>query len=325
MSSCTTAAHLSRSCGACGATSNSVIHKQRFIVPHGYPLPASYSMVCCNTCGFVYADVPAVQEDYNRFYREWSKYDDAANSTGSGLNKYDAERLKFIAANLAQTLPSLNLRILDVGCATGGLLVALRDIGFRSASGLDPSPRCCEICRSQGFEAYTGTITAPPPTMPPFDCVVLSHVLEHVFDIPAFFVSVRNMLVPGGYLYLETPDATRYVDYLYAPFQEFNTEHINHFSQISLENTACRFGFERVIVQQKVLQTSEDQFYPAVFGVFRLLQYSTDAERPEIDQGLRKAIAEYVYKSEARMKQIDCALRSQLAGQNTIVLWGAGQ
>ena len=44
--------------------------------------------------------------------------------------------------------------------------------------------------------------------MPKFDCVVFSHVLEHVYDIPAFFTAARRLLTPGGYLYLETPDAT---------------------------------------------------------------------------------------------------------------------
>jgi SAM-dependent methyltransferase len=254
--------------------------------------------------------VRARQEDYDGFYREWSKYDDAATSTGSGLSKHDAERLRVIALELARTLPSLDLRVLDAGCATGGLLVALRDAGFARPSGLDPSPRCSEICRVQSFEAYAGTIAAPPPNMPRFDCVVLSHVLEHVFDIPAFFASVRKVLVPNGYLYLETPDASRYVQYLYAPFQEINTEHINHFSPISLENTALRFGLEPVILQQKVLQTSEDQFYPAIFGVFRLLQSSTTARSPRFDQGLRRAIVQYVQESETLMREIDRVLKS---------------
>jgi predicted SAM-dependent methyltransferase len=98
--------------------------------------------------------------------------------------------------------------------------------------------------------------------MPKFDCVVLSHVLEHVYDIPSFFAAARRLLTPGGYLYLETPDATRYDQYLYAPFQEFNTEHINHFSARALDNTSRRFGFEPVLVEQKVFKTAADTCTP---------------------------------------------------------------
>jgi len=319
--------HSPRSCGACGGTSSSVICRQRFVVPEGYPLPATYSVVCCNACGFIYADAAAAatQEDYNRFYSEWSKYDNAATSTGSGQGTYDAERLRVIASELAQTLPSPNLRILDAGCATGGLLAALRNAGFKAIAGLDPSARCAQVCQELDFETHIGTIAAPPAGMPRFDCMVLSHVLEHVFDIPAFFDSVGRLLLPGGYLYLETPDATRYVDYLYAPFQEFNTEHINHFSRVSLENTASRFGFEPIVVRQKIIQTSKHQRYPAVFGIFRLNQHSSKTLSFKRDQVLPKAIAEYVRQSQTLMQQIDCDLKTQLAGQDRIVLWGAGQ
>ena len=39
------------------------------------------------------------------------------------------------------------------------------------------------------------------------------------------------LLKTDGLLYVEVPDAVAYTEYLYAPFQDFNTEHINHFSR----------------------------------------------------------------------------------------------
>ena len=74
-----------RACGACGAIGNTVCHHQRFIVPDGYPLPAEYDLAVCRRCGFVYADPAATQPDYDRFYCEWSKYDDSATATGDSL------------------------------------------------------------------------------------------------------------------------------------------------------------------------------------------------------------------------------------------------
>src|SRR5438045_8868881 len=94
-----------RNCGACGATNNSVIHKQRFVVPEGYPLPTEYSIVRCDVCGFVYANASASQENYNHVYSQWSKYDDAATSTGSDLSKQDANRWSVLAAALASRWP----------------------------------------------------------------------------------------------------------------------------------------------------------------------------------------------------------------------------
>jgi SAM-dependent methyltransferase len=314
-----------RACGACGATANTVCHTQRFIVPDGYPLPDRYSVVVCRRCGFVYADPAASQRDYDRFYCEWSKYDDSATATGSGISSHDAARLAITAADIARILPSRAATILDAGCATGGLLTALHAQGVAAVVGLDPSPRCAAACRERGFEAYVGSIASPPADMPKFDCIVFSHVLEHVYDIPAFFMTGRRLLAPGGCLYLETPDATRYDDYLYAPFQEFNTEHINHFSGRALENMARRFGFERVTVEQKVIQTAEDMKYPAVFGVFRDGGRIVDDCAVVFDQELPQRIAAYIEHSTEHMARIDRHLTVKLAGCESVILWGAGQ
>jgi hypothetical protein len=153
---------------------------------------------------------------------------------------------------------------------------------------------------------------------------VFSHVLEHVYDIPAFFAAARRLLTPGGYLYLETPDATRYDDYLYAPFQEFNTEHINHFSARALENTVRRFGFQPLLTEQKVIQTAEDTLYPAVFGLFRDGGGTAD-EHVVCDQELPSRIAAYIRHSAEQMDRIDHQLASQLANTQSAILWGAGQ
>jgi 2-polyprenyl-3-methyl-5-hydroxy-6-metoxy-1,4-benzoquinol methylase len=316
--------HPHRACGACGATGNTVCHHQRFIVPDGYPLPSEYNVALCRRCGFVYADPAATQRDYDRFYCEWSKYDDSATASGSGVSPFDAARLATTASDIARALPSRAASILDAGCATGGLLTALRDQGFTAVAGLDPSPRCAAACHDRGFEAYVGSISSAPAHLPKFDCVVFSHVLEHVYDIPAFFTAARRLLAPGGCVYLETPDATRYDDYLYAPFQEFNTEHINHFSARALENTARRFGFQAIVVEKKVIQTAGDTLYPAVFGVFRDSGGTTD-EHVVCDQELPSKIATYIRHSAEQMERINHHLAGQLTNTRRVILWGAGQ
>jgi 2-polyprenyl-3-methyl-5-hydroxy-6-metoxy-1,4-benzoquinol methylase len=314
-----------RPCAACGATAHTVCHRQTFVVPDNYPLPAEYNVVCCRRCGFVYADPEATQRDYDRFYCEWSKYDDSATATGSGVSPFDAARLETTARDIARGLPSRAATILDAGCATGGLLTALRDQGFTAVAGLDPSPRCAASCRERGFEAYIGSLASHPGHMPKFDCIVLSHVLEHVYDISAFFAAVRSLLSPGGFLYLETPDASRYVDYLYAPFQEFNTEHINHFSPCILENTARRFGFDPVLVEQKILLTGTDIHYPATFGIFRDHGVQTENASVVYDQALPGKITAYIKQSSVMMEHIDAHLTQQLAGYERLLLWCAGQ
>jgi SAM-dependent methyltransferase len=231
------------------------------------------------------------------------------------------------AADIARGLPSRAASILDAGCATGGLLTALHEQGFTAVAGIDPSPRCAAACRERGFESYVGSISTASAAaqMPRFDCVVFSHVLEHVYDIPAFFNAARGVLAPGGYLYLETPDATRYVDYLYAPFQEFSTEHINHFSARALENIARRFGFHPILVERKLIQTAENIFYPAVFGLFQDNGETADERAVLCDQELPSRINAYIRYSGDQMESINRHLAAQLANAERVILWGAGQ
>ena len=314
-----------RACGACGSNQALVCHHQRFVVPDGYPLPASYDVLACSRCGFVYADPSATQLDYDRFYSDWSKYDDGSTATGGGLSPYDAARLATTAQDIARALPSKVASILDAGCATGGLLQALRDQGFSSVAGLDPSPRCAAACRDRGFSAYVGTVASAQADLPKFDCIVFSHVLEHVFDIPAFFSAMQRLLVPGGYIYLETPDASCYVDHLSSPFQEFNTEHINHFSARALKNTARRFGFSPVLVEQKILQTSVETYYPAAFGIFRDLGVPAGDSDVIRDTDLPTRIYAYISASAAMLDKISLHLAAEIQNTETVILWGAGQ
>jgi 2-polyprenyl-3-methyl-5-hydroxy-6-metoxy-1,4-benzoquinol methylase len=313
-----------RACGACGSDEPIVCYQQKFVVPEHYPLPPAYDILTCRRCGFVYADPPATQKDYDRFYSDWSKYDDQNTASGGGVSCYDSARLATTAGDIARALPS-KASILDAGCATGGLLTALRDKGFTNLAGLDPSPRCADACLERGFPAYVGTIASAPADIPKFNCIVLSHVLEHVFDIPAFFGAVQRLVVPGGYLYLETPDASCYANHLSAPFQEFNTEHINHFSPRALKNTARRFGLSPVVVEQKLLEISAHTYYPAVFGVFRDLGVVANQYDVIRDPDLPSAIGAYIQSSTVMLEQISGRLAAKLRGKSKVILWGAGQ
>ena len=55
-----------------------------------------------------------------------------------------------------------NASILDVGCANGGLLEALRALGYSNLVGLDPAPACVDNTWRRGFAARTGSFSSIP-------------------------------------------------------------------------------------------------------------------------------------------------------------------
>jgi len=311
-----------RPCPCCAADRVAVLHRQEFCGIEDHPLADGYDVVACDVCGFVYADSSVTQQAYDSYYERMSKYADAATGTGGALQPWDAERLRDTAAVVAEHVKPLDgLRLLDVGCANGGLLACLKDLGFGALTGVDPARGCVETTRSRGIEAMPGHLGKLAAMRRDFDCVILSHVLEHVADLRAAIADVAALLAPDGCMYIEVPDATRYADYLYAPFQDFNTEHINHFSPATLRNLMATLGMKPVVEGQKTIRSSATSLYPALWGIF-----VSDSVTPQpVRDNLVEAIGRYITASGQMMRDIQSRLAHELDRTTEVVIWGTGQ
>jgi SAM-dependent methyltransferase len=318
--------HSLRGCPICDNGMAEVLYTQRFVLPEGHPLADGYDVVCCARCGFLYADTVVTQADYDRFYARFSKYEGQKTETGDGEKPWDARRFAATANQIAGFLQDTEASILDLGCANGGLLKALQELGFHNLCGIDPSSLCVENVRRLGIEAYSGSLFQLP-TVRHFDCVILSHVLEHVQNLKQAVQSINQSIVNDhkGFVYIEVPDASRYVDYLFAPFQDFNTEHINHFSQISLMNLIQSAGFIVEEWGEKIIESSPNMPYPALYSFSVKSSQSSLAFTPERDDQLVAKINNYIFQSRAIMEGIEAKLQSTLTGSPQVIVWGTGQ
>src|SRR5258706_2484352 len=310
-----------RPCPICKSVEVELLHTQRFELPDGHPLSDEYDVVVCLHCGFIFADTAVSQVDYEKFYMEHSKYEDVKTGTGGIENPFDWKRQQETAGQISGFLQNPEAKILDVGCANGGMLKALKEIGYHVLCGIDPSPNCVENTRQLGVEAYQGSLFQPFHK-DNYDCVILSHTLEHVENVGGALNWIREHLKPDAFGFLETPDASRYVDCNDAPFQDFNTEHINHFSLTSLENLMCLQGFELCEGGVKTLQTSLQTQYPAVYGFWRRTEMPCAVVK---DTHLRKKLEEYIQQSKVIMDQIEVHLQAALAKSSQVIVWGTGQ
>jgi len=310
-----------RPCPICDNNNVINIHTQKFALPEGHPLSDGYDVVCCTNCGFVYANTSVTQEAYDHYYTQFSKYEDKQTATGGVQNKWDRERVEETAHQIADYLKNKNLSVLDVGCANGGLLRAMLDIGYKNILGIDPSPACVENTRQLGVKAEIGSLFQPL-NHDPFDCIVLSHTLEHVQDLKQAANWISAITKENSIIYIEVPDASRYKDFVDAPFQDFNTEHINHFSTTSLNNYLGVNGFNPLAWGEKVIPASTNKPYPAVycFG-----QKSSEFIKIQKDQNLSSNIEFYIKRSRSILDNIDTTLKTALAKSNRIIVWGTGQ
>jgi len=237
-----------RLCPICGERHADRLHTQRFEAVEGLSLLSGYDIVACESCGCVFADGIPDESAFARYYGEQSKYEHAYR--GGAEHAEETERLRLLADWIAAQIPS-DASLVDMGCGTGRLLAWLRERGFLSAVGLDPSSTCVKNARRLSkCPVIHSAIQERPPEYPPVDAVVLSAVLEHVPNVASTIRMVATWLKKDGALFLEVPDAGHFALVQNAPYQEFSVEHINFFSGAALENLMHVHGFDVVAIDR---------------------------------------------------------------------------
>jgi SAM-dependent methyltransferase len=133
---------------------------------------------------------------------------------------------------------------LDVGCATGALLAALRDAGWE--------PQGVEISAAQaaygearhGLPIRIGTLESAAFPDASFDLVHASHLIEHLNSPASFLVEVGRLLAPGGLLALTTPNADGFQARLLGPrWRSAIYDHLYLFSLRNLSELLESKGF----------------------------------------------------------------------------------
>jgi SAM-dependent methyltransferase len=317
-----TAAWPTRDCPICGGAERRVLFHQEFAaVDHATPV-TGYDVVVCGRCGGSYADGIPDQLAFDRYYRDMSRYEYAQRAGAE--SEYDRRRLALIADIIAPHLESPDVRILDVGCASGRLLANLRDRGFANGTGLDPSPACAAAAaRLYSIDVRTMTLAEIARAGERFDAVVMVGVLEHLRDLDDAFGQLRALLSARGLLYVEVPDVTAFADWPNAPYQDFSTEHINFFSPISLSNLMGRYGFAPVYVEQNHREQSYKTVMSNLSGMYRL-EPELHRGQVQLDLETARGLERYLAQCAADDERLRARIDDVVDGRRPILVWGVG-
>jgi SAM-dependent methyltransferase len=134
-------------------------------------------------------------------------------------------------------------RILEIGCATGELAALTRQaLSPARYEAIELSPAGDEArarvdkLHAKPLQALLaeGAITLR------FDLVLMSHVLEHLDDPAAELAAIRQVLAPGGAIFLEVPNRA---GHLGLPIDD-NRSHLHFFSANSLARLLSDGGLE---------------------------------------------------------------------------------
>ena len=327
-----------RTCEICNSDDSVCLVEFPISEPSSKKREQTLRVVCCSVCGFVFNDIDRTQIDFDRSYELHSKYSNTSLYFGNADDSNVVADAPWDLSRLAATAEFISTRfskatsVLDIGSATGALLGFLQSEGFSDLTASDPSPQAIATAtRRYGVSGLVGSLfNLCDMTHRRYGLIVLSHVLEHIREAKDALRACESLLDESGLIYIEVPDASRYSEYFIAPYHDFNTEHINHFTEISLENLVRAAGLEVVFVEPGECLCSPSDMYPVIrmiAQVPKVADVSTDEhfylvnrESEEHIESLRK----FIFKSETEISHI-LARVSELESTQAVVCWGYGQ
>lgn len=137
--------------------------------------------------------------------------------------------------------------VLEVGCGRGDLMIFLGELGW-NVLGIESDRRALEIARKRGLNVREGVLEDQALSAGSFDAIVMSHVIEHLFDPQRTIRECWRLLKPGGRLVLLTPNTGSLGHRLFARdwLHLDPPRHIHLFNADILSRLAREAGFARV-------------------------------------------------------------------------------
>lgn len=258
-------------CDQCGADDYDVVYEPRYEASQPDDIVQAFrssgdemlidQLVQCRECGLRYLNPRLRQEIILEAYAAGS--DDAFISQAGARERTFARSLALI-----ERAAGKRGRLLDVGTGGGSFLGVAKNRGWE-VRGCEPNRWLVEWGQGRyGVEITPGTIFDMGLEAASFDVVTLWDVLEHTPSPRVILQECSRLLVPGGLLVVNVPDAGSAVARLMGRRWVFLLSvHLYYFTRETLGAMLRSTGF-RVLRQQRHWQRLEVQYV-----LFRMRPY----------------------------------------------------
>lgn len=192
----------------------------------------------CDACGAVFQPLRPTNEQLAQWYQYMGEHE--RNFTLTPLVERRLERLVRRFATARKTN-----RLLEIGCGGGLLLQIANRLGW-DTYGTEISPSLCARLRpTMGKRLWEGDFREAGFAKHSFDVVAMIEVIEHLTEPLAYVVAARELLRPGGLLFLTTPNYGGISSRVLADrWRAVGDEHLNYFDPSSICRLLRRAGFE---------------------------------------------------------------------------------
>ena len=136
--------------------------------------------------------------------------------------------------------------IIDIGCNDGKFLSILKQNGFRSLLGVEPTQNTSKSASNIGIEIINSYLNSDlaiyiTKNFGKFHLVISRQVLEHIKDIKNFLIDAKSLILEEGFMIIEVPDSE-------INFKQFDygvwEEHVNYFTPETLKLILTEMGWE---------------------------------------------------------------------------------
>jgi 2-polyprenyl-3-methyl-5-hydroxy-6-metoxy-1,4-benzoquinol methylase len=206
--------------------------------------------------------------DYSRHYQNWHK--DSSEHIDKMIRFYQEGAIPYLPKDR-------NLKILDIGCGMGFLMMALEKAGYMNCIGIDVDKSQVESCQQKNLNVIQVKDTFAFLNERPeeFDVITAFDVIEHIpVELQIEFVRKAFAAIrKSGQFIVTTPNANsilasrnRYIDY---------THHCL-FTEVSLDFVLYNGGFNSITVHpfEYVVfnSTIKSLLHKLMFKFFRTLR-----------------------------------------------------
>jgi 2-polyprenyl-3-methyl-5-hydroxy-6-metoxy-1,4-benzoquinol methylase/Zn ribbon nucleic-acid-binding protein len=240
----------------------------------------------CLECGLSFQNPQPSDEQLNEIYGP--NYFLFSEDDPLGARQFETVKRATARLQLAELAAYLRksgrepqgLRLLEIGCGYGNLLLEAKNLGF-SVRGLDYSAHAAATANHKlGSEVVRA---APTPTglfpANSFDVCVLADVIEHVRDPRRFLSDLLPLLDKNGIIFIATPDLNSLSAKLLGPrWVEYKLEHLYYFNAESISRLLRNIGFtaietsgnHKVLTPDYIISHFERYPMPGLVGIMGL-------------------------------------------------------
>jgi len=143
-----------------------------------------------------------------------------------------------------------NISMLDVGCGWAQSLIYFKNKGYK-CYGFDPSKEAVEYALKKNIAAKQSFLEGMNVFgNKKFDIVTLVNVLEHLRDPVKALVQIKNILKPGGIIFIDVPNDFNDFQIVGAKVHKMKNwwiappRHLNYFSNKTLSKLLKSLGYK---------------------------------------------------------------------------------